>query len=1175
MKILCKLSHFLNLFFIAGPLLGPVAVAGEERVDLKNLAQNTSHSSRFATSSGGGGGHERVLPFHHDSSAVVVSEKDKSQPQAHRSRKHQLEFDDFEGFGSSGGPRRSSQTQRTALNQSRDTVRTKDRRKTNHRHETFFPFGDDGEVGKDPKSENNQAEMKVFHPRRASGAVTTGKEQESVSRDATGDDVVDAAKEDDYYDTVAAGVDDNYEDEKIIKPASSSSSSSSATLDSFFDGSRADTSSARAFENRNGVPKAVDDGLKNGASIHGVHGDRDEQDSNADDEDDDDDEDEDDDEEEEDGEASYGEDVLPPSEAFGTFGGRSGDGLKVEEAPYFLVEPQSTYVIRSKPAVLKCKAANTLQIHFKCSGSIKPPPSVEESHVDPHSGVHFQEVTATISRDLVYEYFGKLPFKCECHAWSPRGKAVSQPASIVVAYLKKHFDLAETKIRAEAGEKLEIKCVAPKGYPKPQITWQKNNFNITASPLLTFTTDGNIVITSVSLQDIGNYTCVAENIAGKRTSEPIELVVYVNGGWSQWSAWLECRCPGKAAQGRKRTRTCSDPIPLYGGAPCVGPNQQKTADCVTCPEDTQIITPNGFEDNTLVRRWSSWSSWSSCTSKCTQSRRRVCRTQGIDYYDKALVKHHQQLAALMEDHDEQDSSAYGCHGKDLQTIVCRGGECKIDDTASDWIFYLGLGFIVTLCLTFLVFLLHIRHRQKIPTYSITRTSPDQHTYTHEFQKKLTHSSNAPDINIRVNGYEYSNGSTMEAPKMPSQNVPLLLTRSVSEHHYDEPQFASMQTMQVASKKDETSNIYSQQKQAGTVSHPHHYHQYHAVPEQQNHLQRQMASPAIQSQKGQYRSTESLSAASNTNTSNSTYAIATTDSLDTSSSNEAMYKSNSARQVVTGDGGWLELEHLQTSLSIPEGAIPAALKINVFLAVMYDSKDTILVENQVTHISPTVVCGPAKSNFSKPLIIKVPHCAEDITGWKVSLFYKEEVTNCWKKIASSENDVPSPQAYIQLDPHSAYIMTRKLGKYILGGESLVPEVAVTKRLKIVMFGPARKPETDFNIRAYVLEDYPSALEHCTAIEARLGYFQIGQSSAFHFANSKEAMTLRINCSGGWTTVADCAVQKIPFNHIWKNMSILHCEFLLQKLISEMPCLRLELSAEQENGTKVLITSVAFS
>lgn len=77
-----------------------------------------------------------------------------------------------------------------------------------------------------------------------------------------------------------------------------------------------------------------------------------------------------------------------------------------------------------------------------------------------------------------------------------------------------------------------------------------------------------------------------------------------------------------------------------------------------------------------------------------------------------------------------------------------------------------------------------------------RTAPDpQHTYTHEFQKKLTHNSTGghatPDINIRVNNYEYSNGSTMEAPKIPGQNVPLLLPRSISsEHHYDEPQFAS-------------------------------------------------------------------------------------------------------------------------------------------------------------------------------------------------------------------------------------------------------------------------------------------------------------------------------------------------------------------------------------------------
>lgn len=75
----------------------------------------------------------------------------------------------------------------------------------------------------------------------------------------------------------------------------------------------------------------------------------------------------------------------------------------------------------------------SFQLTFKCSGSSHPPPSTLDSHVDPHTGVQLQEVTATISKDLVFEYFGKTPFKCDCHAWSPRGKAKSQSATIEVA----------------------------------------------------------------------------------------------------------------------------------------------------------------------------------------------------------------------------------------------------------------------------------------------------------------------------------------------------------------------------------------------------------------------------------------------------------------------------------------------------------------------------------------------------------------------------------------------------------------------------------------------------------------------------------------------------------------------------------------------------------------------
>lgn len=138
---------------------------------------------------------------------------------------------------------------------------------------------------------------------------------------------------------------------------------------------------------------------------------------------------------------------------------------------------------------------------------------------------------------------------------------------------------------------------------------------------------------------MANYTCVAENLAGKRISDPALLTVFgkpyhvameeviyvrclfvifcvillplrkpikprslefcevpirkvpmknfsfksVNGGWTTWSSWIDCYCGSRGERvGRRRDRTCTAPRPLNGGQPCVGPNVQKTPDCVDC-----------------------------------------------------------------------------------------------------------------------------------------------------------------------------------------------------------------------------------------------------------------------------------------------------------------------------------------------------------------------------------------------------------------------------------------------------------------------------------------------------------------------------------------------------------------------------------------------------------------
>ncbi|XP_048771850.1 coadhesin-like [Ostrea edulis] len=111
---------------------------------------------------------------------------------------------------------------------------------------------------------------------------------------------------------------------------------------------------------------------------------------------------------------------------------------------------------------------------------------------------------------------------------------------------------------------------------------------------------------------VGTINTIYCRPGGKWSSLSYNCQAPVDGGWGRWSGWGFCSksCDGGT---KLRTRSCSSPVPRYGGRYCSGQSENSVL-CNTnsCPIDGG---------------WGNWGSWSSCTKTCntgTQSRDRSC-----------------------------------------------------------------------------------------------------------------------------------------------------------------------------------------------------------------------------------------------------------------------------------------------------------------------------------------------------------------------------------------------------------------------------------------------------------------------------------------------------------------------------------------------------------------------
>lgn len=283
------------------------------------------------------------------------------------------------------------------------------------------------------------------------------------------------------------------------------------------------------------------------------------------------------------------------------------------EQPEFVLQPKSSFVFENHPVQLECQAIHARQIFFNCDNKWVP----EQEHIKSNETDEKGNLIIITKIQLTSDQMESNTYKCFCQAWSATGGTLkSRIATIELAYLDKIFEWEPLKTESVISKSTELRCRPPHGNPYPKITWMKDNqpVEINRNGRFILSNENSLLIAQIKKSDSGNYTCIATNIAGSYTSEPAELVVHDDRGWSDWQSFSECKGVPCSTGRQRRVRTCLNPPTVNNRPSCDGDQMQERECQVPCikPKSTDEI-------------YSVWTEWSTCLPPdCVSRRTREC-----------------------------------------------------------------------------------------------------------------------------------------------------------------------------------------------------------------------------------------------------------------------------------------------------------------------------------------------------------------------------------------------------------------------------------------------------------------------------------------------------------------------------------------------------------------------